>query len=562
MLPLLSLLMVTASIASENDNKNIIKYIAYKNSDPTVDIIDARRWGAESGFTDGGRQDFMLKFFYANTRAKSNSGIPRAACFEGTASAIAKTFFNSQNKIRGLEDKSLIIKTSTDEMMMGIKFRMSLPNDSKVKDYFFRLPHCLAGKSAIDELTPIEVGSINKTKIDYQDSDYDQFMISEGPSYSQNLKRNIAQAASGPKNSDGFLVLDDPKLNPGLSLPKFKLKADYDKYNGKDVLPWKNADVSTPEGALKLSFILQKYIYENMANQDLKNPDMNFDAYKNTKRYFCNTPWLNVGPAGREGIHGMTKERDLKPSETMDVYAKATSGSDWGVSYYNGPGCKTINAVYGAGSSPKSKPNFNAATFEDGSFSAKMLFTTADFPEIKGAYTWNANVSGPGSNYREVTKVRHIQMDIAVKDKSIKGSNPALNNWIMYTYYYDPDFDYDKEFKASLGENPLKSIAGIPKGLLKMRPMGIQTGFGNPSTKESVIFAGAQTNGVDGRLNGPADNSKGSCLGCHGTSGIPGKGMVPGFLSNQEYRPVAGHLDFSQQFALGKRNFETAITDK
>ena len=86
--------------------------------------------------------------------------------------------------------------------------------------------------------------------------------------------------------------------------------------------------------------------------------------------------------------------------------------------------------------------------------------------------------------------------------------------------------------------------------------MGVQYGFGE---RDGIIFHGVQTNGVGGRLNGPADNPKGSCLGCHGTSGLDGKAMVPGFLSNKEWLPKTKHLDFSQQFALGKRNFETSF---
>lgn len=536
----------------------VLKYISYVNSESVANAISPVRWeGTQGGFSKGGRQDFLLKLYYANTRELSNSGQKHAACFDGgTAKEVQEKYFQNTNPnhfVNGLLNNVAITKASSDGLMLGIRFAMTLPGQNEAKDFYFRLPHCLAGKTSISDSGKIVLG--NKS-LDFSKFKIDQYAESEN-------KGQFVIEGRAPSSTDGilagFMINDQPVVPAGVILPRFSLRADYENAQAGEVLPWKNADVTTEAGALKLAYILQKYIYENMANQDLKNPDMNFDATKNSKRYFCHTPWLNVGPSGREGIHGLTKERDLKPSTTMDVYSAATPGSDWGVAYYNSPACKTINAVYGSKSKPLASTNYNAAIFENGSFAAKLLFTTADFHEIKGAYKWNANVSDGGSNFRSIKPIRHIQMDITVRDTSIKGSNPALNHWIMYTYYYDPGFDFDREYKTVVGENPLKSIPGIPASLLKMRPMGVQLGFGKPSTKESVIFAGAQTNGVEGRLNGPADNNKSSCLGCHGTAGT-GLSMVPGLLTNSDFnKKTLGYLDFSQQFAYGRRNLETVI---
>ncbi|MFZ4714575.1 MAG: hypothetical protein ACOYL6_12710 [Bacteriovoracaceae bacterium] len=546
-------------IASVDDNAPVIKYITYdpKTAEPRLDIIDEARWeGSQGGFSEGGRLEYLKKFFYANTREKSNTGLKHAVCFEGQAKDIQSHFFdktNTQHKVKNVIGSVPVTKTSFDGLMIGVRFEERKGKDGKT-DYFFRIPNCLAGKSPIDEGTKVDVGLIDRTKLEeFEISDYARKEIT-----GRLPGRHTAASAE-----EGFVINDTVSNKTGMKVPQFSLRADYDKYKGGETFPWKGADASTHDGALKLAFVLQQYIYENMANQNPANIEDNFVATKNTKRYFCQTPWLNQGPAGREGVHGLTKERDLKSSEFMDVYEKATPGSNWGISFYNGPGCKTIGNIYGSSGSAKPSPDFSKANFEQATYTAKILFTTADFPEIKGAYTWTANVSEPGSNFRSLKPVRQIQMDVAVKDKSIKGTNPALGNWLMYTYYYDPNFDYEKEYKNIIGENPLLKIPNIPKGLLKMRPMGIQTGFGAPGkSKDTVIFVGAQTNGLEGRLNGPADNPKGSCLSCHGTAGVPGMGMVPGFLSNSQYKPGPGHLDFSQQFALGKRNYETIISPK
>lgn len=539
----------------KEESEIVIKYISYKNGQAIVDKISPSRWaGIDGGFSAGGRQDALIKFFSANTRIKSNSGQKHEACFVGLAQQIQKKFFdpsNPQHAVRDLKGNVPQSKASSDGMLLGLKFDVRINGESKDRNYFFRLPNCLAGKSPIDESHDYEVGAIFKDKFDI--SKFELHEMAEKEMFG--AKRGIAQAAANA----GFVINDAPVIPAGKKLPSFELRLEKGATKAVEVYPWKNGSVKDEASAIKLGMILQKYIYENMANQDATNPDMNFIAQKNTKRQFCHTPWLNVGPSGREGIHGMTKERDLKPSPTMDVYAQATAGSDWGVSFYNAPGCTTIANVYGTAKAPKAKPDFTKSVFGNDTFAAKLLFTTANFPNIKDAFAWNSNISEPGSTFREVKPVRHIQMDITVKDSSIKGSDPKLNNWIMYTYYYDPDFDYDKEYKKDLGPNPLATIAKLPKGFLKMRPMGVQYGFGE---QDGIIFHGAQTNGVGGRLNGPADNPKGSCLGCHGTSGIEGMPMVPGFLTNTEWIPKAKHLDFSQQFALGKRNFETSFEKK
>jgi hypothetical protein len=298
-------------------------------------------------------------------------------------------------------------------------------------------------------------------------------------------------------------------------------------------------DLTTGEGVKNFLLTIQQYVYENMVNQS-PNPDMNFIADRNTKRYWCHMPWLNVGPAGREAIHGLTNERPLAPSS---IYQNPTSGSDWGVAYYNAVACRSIGAVFGSANAPKPQPDWSRVEFRDGSLAAKILFTTANFPDLEGAFTWKANVSEPNSNFRQISTVRHIQMDIAVRDSSLRGVRHGNNDWLMATYYFDKKY-----------ESPLK-IEHLPPGFAKMRPMGIQVGFGQ---KDSFIAPGAQTNQVEGRLNGPADNPKSSCLSCHGTAGTK-TAMVPGFMSDDEWKANnQGNLDFSQQFALAKRNIETA----
>lgn len=525
----------------EQESSKLI-YVTYKkNGEANVEEITPERWkGINGGFSAGGRLKYLEMIYYANTRNVSLKGHEHAACFYGYAGRLKSEFFVEGDPHSALgKTKNAWAKAaaSEDGRMLGIRFE--LPGKGSVH---FRLAHCDSGKSTF---SPKTAG--NKRAPSSQSF----------PTAKQ--AREIAQAVTAQY---GFTMLDKASDR---SLPQFKLQADYEKaFQAPVERPWQGLNLRDQKEALRFALIAQKYFYENMANQNPAKPDFNFIPSQNKSRYWCHMPWMNVGHVGREAIHGLTQERDLVPSKKIAIYQNATPGTNWGVAYFNAPGCQTLNKVFGSESAPKEKPDFEQGQFENGTFIAKMLFTTADpvsFPTIQNAYSWKANATEVGSTERKIRTVRHIQMDIAVKDSSLKGVNPVLANWAMIGFYYDPTYDYDKEYKDLLGEeNPLKSIANLPPELLKMRPIGVQSGFEAPATGETIVFPGSFANGSGGRLNGPADNPKSSCMGCHGAAGTKAA-MIPGFLSMKMFEPHKGTtmLDFNQQLALAKANYETEI---
>lgn len=520
-------------------------YMTYdKEGNLSREDIPASRWlGQNGGFSEGGRADYLAKFYSANTRGVSLKGIRHASCFEGSAQEIKAAFFNENDvrgKIRNLVGDHVQTKTSEDGKMIGISF-----SHAQKGNYHFRMISCDFGKSGFSE---------NVKKLS----------ALTGPHPVEVTMQNLPAApkrtiASDQSNASGFLIEDKAKVTP--DLPTFQLRADYEKaFTKPEDRPWLGMDLRDEKQRVQFSIMMQKYFYEGMANQNAKNPNMNFIASKNKNRFWCHTPWMHVGISGREAVHGLTKELDLSPSKTNPVFANATPGSDWGVAYFNAPGCRTLEKVFGSMNQPLSDPDFKNVVFEQGTVIVKILFTTANFPAIKDAYTWKANTSEPGLVERSIRDVRHIQMDITVKDASLQGSNAVLGNTVMTGYYYDPNYSFDKDLKPIVNEeNPLKKIARLPKSLLKMRPMGVQTGFESPETStDTVIFPGAFANGSKGRMNGPADNPRTSCLGCHGAAGT-GQRMVPGFLSAKMFEPFQNSitLDFNQQLAVAKDNYST-----
>ena len=351
-----------------------------------------------------------------------------------------------------------------------------------------------------------------------------------------------------------FYVIDGKKVFTN-DLHQYKTNASIDGMIPEKDQPWHGMEVGTAAGAEKFALTVQQYFYQDMLHPT--DPEKNFDS-TNSKKW-CNMPWLQPGPSGRDYVHGLTKEHDLS---TSPIYpsangAEITLGSDWGVAYFNTTACQGIKDIFGTRENPKQDElNFRGVKFPMGSMAVKILFSTAVYnpktktnPWFQGAFQWLANVSLSKQTEREVRKVSHIQMDIAVKDDSLVGASPDANHWVMTSYYYD--LKYNSPLKL---EFPKHS-----EGLKHMRPIGVAVGFDASTSK---IVAGSATNNASLLVNGPADKSSSSCMGCHGAAGTK-EPMVPGVPSYARYKAIRNNgLDFSMQVAFAKRYYQTRVGQK
>lgn len=497
---------------------------------------------------DSARRQKLLEFYFANTRAKSDSGRRNIACFTGTATEAEANFFKN---VSFSQIENLRVSKSSDGLMIGIDFRVF--HNNRWSQQHFRMPNCLsAGKNFFFEPQDlISAIRAQKTRDARAGRDPQAEPALEPQFTDKDLKAAFSRSPAAVKQ-EGYLMLDQVSGAPSDGkLPRFEIKADYDKaHRVREEFPWRKErlDLSREEDAFRFAMILKKYVYDGMGNQH-KNPSMNLIAQK-SPRYWCHMPWLNQGTTGREAIHGLTQERDLAPSL---MYPDAAPGSDWGGAVFNAPACQAIDRVFGPQRSPRTPPQspeeWHAKTDSpDGSVIAKFLFTTAAFPAIQDAWQVIAHVSPPKSTTRSLQPVRHIQLDIAIKDSTLRGVPIAnADNWLMLTYYYDANYTDAEEIGTGLP---------MPEGIKRMRPLGIQWGF---TKADSRIFQGGVTNNKGGLLNGPADNIRSSCLGCHGAAGttVP---MAPGVTTSAQYyreKEKRITLDFGQQFAFAKRNYET-----
>lgn len=568
---------------------------------------------------ESGRQNFrrqmLEQFYFANTREKSSTGRKVIACYTGSIDRILEFLADPKTNVEIDGVDKVMISVSEDKKMIGIEYNVIQPNTAVAIHRHFRMPHCIQGSKA----PLLSVSAIKTAKSDKKHFDR---MIASIQS-DEKRKPNAAPSAgvgqenrpdenSVPENQgkgpvtagaphaanpsyDGYTPQDvvSPEVKAAYektikrTLPTFTVRANYADFKPTEKSrPWvgKVGDIRLPGEAEKLSQIILDYFLDSLL-LDSKNIENNLIAQNSpsTKSQWCHMPWLNVGEAGREAIHGLTKERDMEPTalypETQAFSFKKTGGSDWGIGFYNDIACAALNKVFGnytGGKIEKPDPQFIQPTaldqstgeirnnlFPDGSASVKVLFTTADLLALKNSFTWTANTSLPKQTARALRPMRLVQIDVAIKDRKIIGTDPDADHWLMLTYYFD-DKTVDNYLFANstLKKDPRFVNTGLSP-FLKMRPIGVQFGF-DPTT--SRIFKGSKTNTTvndyhgtnPNLLNGPADNPTSSCLSCHGAAGTTTK-MVPGVKDYAHYKNMRkkGTLDFSMQLAFAKRNYET-----
>jgi hypothetical protein len=312
------------------------------------------------------------------------------------------------------------------------------------------------------------------------------------------------------------------------------------------------------------------------------NLEVDWRVEHNKARKWYHIPWQHYGPGGREGIHGLTKEapvqaRQLGPRQgrpnTNDFY------QTYAVGFFNEFGGYTIGQVWADHMNPNKAVTSEPGGFLDGTVISKLLFVDVP-PEQVDSLTnpqqWQAYIqAGYNNSVRSIRTVSLIQMDIAVRDAR------APLGWIFGTFQYNGAMGNQVRWKnlAPVGVMWGNDQANTDDGFSNPTPTVTRI---NPALKETAI--NSNTNelppthlGWNGRLNGPVDNPRSSCLSCHMTAQTPAYSVQsPLFLQNRPpigsadwmhwFRNVkcgepfdkdtdAKSADFSLQLALGIQNF-------
>ena len=169
---------------------------------------------------------------------------------------------------------------------------------------------------------------------------------------------------------------------PGWSGPVFRLSQQYPQsLPAAGSQPWK-----------QLSFKTQPNEYlRAVLNYGLEgNKEIDFVSQNNPVRIWYHAPWMHATDAGREFIHGLTRERPSRPQELHPD--QSGTWQNWAVSVYNPRGGFTIGRVW---KNPNS-PDPSVAKFPTGTVALKLIFTEApvsQVPYLAGSVEWEADIN-------------------------------------------------------------------------------------------------------------------------------------------------------------------------
>ncbi len=341
--------------------------------------------------------------------------------------------------------------------------------------------------------------------------------------------------------------------------PVFALSHDYPAESPgdcpDDVCTWQALDVDfavdlTADPPAWSDPIWNEYMQSVLAYvQEGQDPQLShetgFLTEVNGETRWYHVPWMAYDPtAGREFVHGTTNERtahlsDLLgaapgfgvhslPEMSAECQAQYPHGFEtWAVGMYNPWGGWSLGQVWGDTGEPHIGEYLGSAMpaglpFPEGTVVAKLLFTTAPVecaPFLQGSPEWQVNRHSvePGSSQylceRSVQTVRLIQVDIAVVDAGTAANPRSPTRWVYGTFAYDGNVEAESVWE-------------------RLVPVGIQWGS-DPWTYPAVPAAESiparqsvlngtidlfEHNGCEGRLAGPVDNEKSSCVSCHASA--------------------------------------------
>lgn len=257
------------------------------------------------------------------------------------------------------------------------------------------------------------------------------------------------------------------------------------------------------------------------------NHEVDWNVALNAKRTWYHMPWQHWGRFGREALRGLTKEASIKPHQLAPT--QPSRGQAYAIAFYNHYAGHMIGKIWEDAESPDvevmkhpDEPT-KVRGFPHGTVIFKLLFADIplnEVPSLENPVLWHGYITSAfDKEDRDVRPVALIQMDIMVKD------DRADYGWLYGTYQYNGKLGranrWDNLIPVGLqwGNDP--DVTGNDH----TNPHPVTTRI-NPAIKESVINPDANELpathlGWNGRLNGPVDNPRSSCMSCHLTAQHP-----------------------------------------
>ncbi|SFG82528.1 hypothetical protein SAMN05518865_11993 [Duganella sp. CF458] len=302
----------------------------------------------------------------------------------------------------------------------------------------------------------------------------------------------------------------------------------FDATLGKINIPWRTdfptALPSTGHGWEQINFETSWRKYAAAVLQEIRDSGITISggtiALPATANWWI-APWMDYGASGREKRIGLTKERspdpkDLSPTSPGDLQT-------WAIGWYNQEGAFGLGQIYANPCDPSvpSLPNGSRWTFPAKSASFKFLFTEATDAHVK--YLKGAPVVQAFTRSKtSLTKLRLIQVDIAVRDP-----RATLTGWVFGTFVWkgpkkgDGLFDNLVPVGLAWGNDPTKQNNELAKSAQLFETRLNNQLAGKVWQKQPQSWPARPYPGFQGRLNGPADNWRSSCISCHSSAQYP-----------------------------------------
>jgi hypothetical protein len=241
------------------------------------------------------------------------------------------------------------------------------------------------------------------------------------------------------------------------------------------------------------------------------------------------TPWMDYTVNGRERNLGLTRERGPDPG---DLAPGSPGGFQvWAVGFYNREGAFGLSHVF----AEPCDPFIPSATwtFPAQSASFKLLFTNAtaaEVPYLQGAPEVSAFVNAATGNQRVETTLRLLQVDIAVRDPRVP------SKWVFGTFVWKGPKVGDGLFQNLVpvglmwGNDPEASTSTRDEFAIRGETKLNHSLAGVLWRGPNQVWDERPWPGFQGRLNGPADNLRSSCMSCHALAQWPRSkalGIVP-----------------------------------
>jgi hypothetical protein len=320
----------------------------------------------------------------------------------------------------------------------------------------------------------------------------------------------------------------------GWTGPVFHLSQNYPtSLPALGTAPWRQIDFRTQSVA---------YLKAVLAYALAGNTPVDFRGQDNGVRKWYHAPWMHAGAAGREFIHGLTHERTSQPKELAPT--QTSSAQNWAVSMYNPRGGYIVGRVW----KNHVAPDPTKANFPEGTVAFKLLFTGApvsQVPYLAGSLEWQADINrATGTGARPT--LRLLQVDVAIRDARAN----STTGWVFGTFVYNGQaagatiWDHLIPVGAMWGNDPDRLADNGPLEETAINPAAL-----------SIM----QHLGYKGRLNGPVDNPRSSCLSCHSTAQIPSdlsqptvSGIVPANASAATLRRYFRNITSGTAFTPGQ----------